>query len=177
MKLLKKICMSSLLLVSSSTFAAQATDLQIEKLMQVMNTKELLQSTLEQIRPQLDQQAYGIVQSIVKNKTLKPQEQIVANELADKIFEQSQKSMAWENMKPIYQKIYSNIYNAEEVQAQIDFYSSQIGQSILKKGPIIAKESMTIMNHRLLENLITSEKEMEDINKKLEALKKASNPN
>ena len=47
-------------LVSFGSFAAQPTDQQVQKLMKIMNIDQLLQQTILQIRPQLDQQAYAI---------------------------------------------------------------------------------------------------------------------
>jgi uncharacterized protein YdhG (YjbR/CyaY superfamily) len=74
-------------------FAAPASDQQVQQLLKVMNIDELLQETIQQIRPQLDQQAYQIIQMTVKKDQLKPQEQIVANELADKMYEQSKNQL------------------------------------------------------------------------------------
>ncbi|OTG83998.1 DUF2059 domain-containing protein [Acinetobacter sp. ANC 4648] len=164
-------------LFSSMSFAVQPTDQAIHKLMQVMNLDQLLQKTMQQIRPQLDQQAYSIVQNIVKHEQLTPQEQIVANQLADKMYEQSKKTVSWQEMQPIYQKIYKDVYNAEEIQAQIEFYSSPIGQSILNKAPQVAQESMKIMNSRLISSMQNSEQDFKEINAQLEALKKAAQSN
>ncbi|WP_111859309.1 DUF2059 domain-containing protein [Acinetobacter sp. CFCC 10889] len=174
MNMLKTLLCAGLCSIAPWTFAAQATDQQILKLIEVMKIDQILQQTIQQIRPQIDQQAYVAVQNIVKHEKLSPQEQIVANELADKLFEQNKKSISWDKMQPIYQKIYKDVYNAEEVQAQIDFYSSKVGQSILEKSPIVAQESMKIVNIQLMSTMQAAEKDFAQVNKKLEALKKAA---
>ena len=174
MKVLKTLLLSSIYLMSPLSFAAPASDQQIQQLLNVMNLNQLMQSTIQQIRPQLDQQAYLSIQSIVGHEKLSPQEQIVANELSDKLYQQSMKTIAWENMQPIYQKIYKDVYSAEEVQAQITFYSSPVGQSILKKAPLATQESMKIINSRLAENMQATEVDFKDIKQKIEALKKAA---
>ncbi len=161
-------------LVSFGSFAAQPTDQQVQKLMKIMNIDQLLQQTILQIRPQLDQQAYAIVQNTVKHEQLSPQEQIVANQLSDKMFEQSKKTVSWEKLQPIYQKIYKDVYSADEVQAQIDFYSSPVGQSILKKAPLVAQESMKIMNASLASSIQATESDFKEINTQLEQLQKAA---
>lgn len=165
----------SLSLMSTLSFAAQPTDASVEQLLKIMNINSILQQTLKQIRPQLDQQAYMIVQNITKNEKLTPQQQVIANELADSLYQQSAKMMAWEKMKPIYQKIYKDVYTAEEVKAQIDFYSSPAGESILNKSPLVAQESMKIINSSLLETLKTNEQDLKQIDQKLKALKTAAN--
>lgn len=169
------LSLSSLVICSTFTFAEAPSDQSVEQLLQTMDMNTILQETLKQIRPQLDQQAYITVQNIVKRDQLSPQEQIVANDLADEFYKQSSKSIAWENIKPIYQKIYKDVYTADEVKAQIDFYSSPAGQSILKKSPLVAQESMKMINSKLGQTLKTSEEELKKISQKIEALKKAAN--
>ncbi|MCX5469515.1 DUF2059 domain-containing protein [Acinetobacter nematophilus] len=175
MKLLQHLVLLGSCISANFAFAAQASDQQVQQLLKVMNIDQLLQETMQQIRPQLDQQAYQIIQMTVKKEQLSPQEQIVANELADKMYAQSQKTVSWEQIKPLYLKIYKDVFNADEVQAQIDFYSSAIGQSILKKSPQVAQETMKIMNAQLSKTLQNTEQDFKDINKKLAELKKAAN--
>ena len=177
MKIKTYLLTISICLFPCITSAVPPTDQAVNKLIQVMNLDQLLQRTLQQIRPQLDQQAYLVVQNIVKHEQLTPQEQTVANQLADKLYAQSKKNTSWQELKPIYQKIYKDVYSAEEVQAQIDFYSSPIGQSILNKAPQVAQESMKIMSSRLANSMQMAEKDFDAINKQLEILKKEAQSN
>ncbi|RZG86373.1 DUF2059 domain-containing protein [Acinetobacter sp. WCHAc060033] len=174
MKLFPQLLLISSCLTANLTFAAPASDQQIQQLLNVMNLDTLLQETIQKIRPQLDQQAYQIVKMTVKKDQLNPQEQIVANELSDKLYAQSQKTVSWDQMKPLYQKIYKEVYSAEEIQAQIDFYSSTVGQSILKKTPQVAQETMALMNTKLMSSMQTTAADFKEINKKLDTLKKAA---
>ena len=174
MNLLKALLISSICFSASLSHATPATDQKIQQLLKVMNLNQLVQDTIQQIRPQLDQQAYYTIQSVVGHEKLSPQEQIVANELADKLYQQSLKTLSWEQMQPIYQKIYKDVYDAQEVQAQIDFYSSPEGQSILKKAPLITQESLKIINTRLTANMKTTEADFKEIKQKIDALQQAS---
>lgn len=173
MKFLKPLLIGSICLMSPLSFAAPASDQQIQQLLKVMNLNQLMQNTIQQIRPQLDQQAYITIQAVVGHEKLSPQEQIVANELSDKLYQQSLKAISWEQMQPIYQKIYKDVYNAEEIKAQINFYSSPIGQSILAKAPLATQESMKIINSRLANNMQATEADLKGIQQKIEALQKA----
>ena len=175
MELIKRLACAVICCSASLSFAAQPTPQDIEKLMNVMNLDQLIQSTLKQIRPQLDLQAYTIIQTIVKHENLTPQEQIIANQLADKLYSQSQKTLAWDKLQPVYSKIYSDVFTAEEVKAQIDFYSSPAGHSTLQKSPLVAEKSMKIMNHQLAEIMQTTEQDFKEIDKKLNELRKQAN--
>lgn len=172
MKLLKTALIGSLCLFSHFSYAAPATEQQVQQLLKVMNLDQLMQNTIQQIRPQLDQQAYYAIQSVVGREKLSPQEQVIANELADKLYQQSLKTVSWEQMQPIYLKIYKDVYDANEVQAQIDFYSSSAGQSILKKAPLVTQESLKIINSRLISNMQATEADFKDIQQKIDALQK-----
>lgn len=153
--------------MSQLIFAAPASDQQIQQLLKIMNLDQLVPNIIQQIRPQLDQQAYYTIQSAVGHEKLSPQEQVIANELADKLYQQSLESVSWEQMQPIYLKIYKDVYDANEVQAQIDFYSSTAGQSILKKTPLVTQEAMKILNARLMSNMQTSEADFREIKEKI----------
>ena len=111
----------------------------------------------------------------MKHEKLTPQEQIIANQLADKLYSQSQKTLAWDKLQPVYSKIYSDVFTAEEVKAQIDFYSSPAGHSTLQKSPLVAEKSMKIMNHQLAEIMQTTEQDFKEIDKKLNELRKQAN--
>lgn len=153
-----------------TTYAQQPTNQQVNQLMQVMNVEQLLQETIKQLKPQFDQQANTVVKSIVKKEHLSTEEQQVANEFANQLYQYTLKAIAWNNIKPVYEKIYKNVYNADEVQAQIDFYSTPVGQSILKKTPQVTEESMKLVNHQLMETLQNSEQDFLKMNQKLATL-------
>ena len=174
MKFLQPLLIGSIFLMNSFCFAAPASDQQVQQLLKIMNLNQLMQNTIQQIRPQLDQQAYVTIQSVVGHEELSPQEQIVANELSDKLYQQSLRSISWEQMQPIYQKIYKDVYSSEEILAQIHFYSSPVGQSILAKTPLVTQESIKIINSRLAKNMQTTEADFKDIQQKIEALQKAA---
>ncbi len=174
MKIKRILAIGLMVIFGQQSFAAAPTQQHVDQLLKVINIDAVLQETLKQIRPQMDQNAYITVKSIVKHDQLSPQEQIVANELADQMYQQSVKMLAWEQMKPIYEKVYREVYSGEEVQAQIDFYSSEIGQSILRKSPLVAQESMKIINTQIGKILQTQEKDLQKLNLKLDNLKKAA---
>ena len=174
MKIKTILAIGLMVIFGQQSFAAAPTQQHVAQLLKVINIDAVFQETLKQIRPQMDQHAYMTVQTLVKRQQLNPQEQLVANELADKIYQQSLKMLSWDMMQPMYQQIYQQVYTAEEIQAQIDFYHSPTGQSILNKSPQVAQESMKIVNTRLAEIMKTSEHDFKQINAKLEQLKQSA---
>lgn len=50
--------------------------------------------------------------------------------------------MGWKKMKEPLVQIYTKHLTEEEVQGMIDFYSSDVGKSMIKKMPLIMQDSM-----------------------------------
>ncbi|GHW87668.1 hypothetical protein VCSRO104_3693 [Vibrio cholerae] len=61
--------------------------------------------------------------------------------------------VTWEKFEPYMISIYSNHFSEEELKGMIDFYSSDVGQSILKKMPVVMQESM-LMSQSMLQRIL-----------------------
>lgn len=59
-----------------------------------------------------------------------------------KVFAVINEDMSWKKMKEPLVQIYIKHLTEEEVQGMIDFYSTDIGKSMIKKMPIIMQDSM-----------------------------------
>ncbi|OTG85580.1 hypothetical protein B9T31_10460 [Acinetobacter sp. ANC 4558] len=171
MNILKNLVICGLFLPTISVHAAQATHEQISQLMKVTHVDQISQETLKQLRPVFQQQADAIVKNYLQKDQLNTEQQNVANEITDKLYDYSLKSIDWKKLQPQLEKIYAEVFNSQEIQAQINFYSSTEGQSILKKTPLLAQKTMELTNSQLMQSMQTAESEFSSINKKLEALK------
>lgn len=163
------VCLS---LSTQLSFAAQPTDQSIQQLFKVMDLAKLTQQTIEQLKPQLDEQANQIVQMITKKDKLSVKEQDVAKQISKKMYDQTMQMLAWKDLAPIYTQVYKESFSQEEIQAQTDFYSSAIGQSILTKTPIVAQKTMSLMSDRMREAVLSQTRDLKDIFKQLDDLKK-----
>lgn len=168
MKFSAWILAGSLCLSSSFTLAASPTEASVQKLFDVMNLDKLTQDTMLQLKPQFATQAEQMVKMMVEDEHLDPKQQKVADQITEKMYQQSLKMISWKEMQPIYLKVYKDAYTQEEIQAQIDFYSSAIGQSILKKTPIVTEKTMSLMNGRIEQSIQTHTQDFVELFSQLE---------
>lgn len=152
-------------------YAAAPTQQQITQLMDITHVDQISQKTIQQLRPVFQQQADGIVKNYVKKTELNHQEQQIANEIAEKLYQNAIRSMDWKKLQPILETVYREVFDAKEIQAQINFYSTPEGQSILQKSPLLAQKTLELMNTQLMQSMQSSEAEFAEINQKLAALK------
>ena len=172
MNILKKLLLCGLFYTSITAYAAPATSEQIAQLMKITDVEKITQDSFKQLKPMFQEQADISVKSYLKKDKLNVQEQQIANEFADKIYQYALASADLKNLQPLIEKVYLDVFTSEEIQAQINFYSSPEGQSILKKMPLLTQKMIEITNSQLQQSMTSAETEFSDINKKLEALKK-----
>lgn len=172
MKISKWLLAGTLCLSSTFSFASTPTEASVQKLFDVMNLDKLTQDTMLQLKPQFAAQADQMVKMMVETEELNSKQQNIADQLTEKMYQQSLKMISWKEMQPIYQQVYKDAYTQEEIQAQIDFYSSKIGKSILDKTPLVTEKTMTLMNGRIEQSIQNHTQDFMDLFSQLEEAQK-----
>ena len=87
----------------------------------------------------------------------KDQEKVLQfqSKLTKKIFD----AMSWDKMEAEYITLFSTVYTVEELKAIVAFYKSPVGQSMLKKQPLLMQKSMQIAQSKI-ESLLPELKKM-----------------
>lgn len=174
----KTLCTLLLALGSTTAIAAPAQVETVEKLLVVVQADQTINQVMTELKPQLQLQANQIVQHILERETLNHEQQAVADKLAAQMLKTAQDSMNWDKLKPRMVKMYSTIFSQEEIQAQLDFYSSPVGQSIMQKMPQVIRQSMEITMVDLKENMQNfMGKDMEALMAELMQLQQAKTEN
>jgi len=144
----------SCLLVSAALFlssnglvcAAPPSQEQIDQLLEITHVRESIANMLPQIQASQQQ----MIRQVLTGKALSEQQQ----HQFDTIVAASMKTMAeilsWEQLHPMYRDLYAQTFDAEEVQAMIDFYASPVGQSMVQKMPLLMQNAMQAVQARLL---------------------------
>ncbi|HGS5379191.1 TPA: DUF2059 domain-containing protein [Vibrio cholerae] len=143
---MKKLIMVVLLMMPLHLSAVEATKNEIVKeLVVVMDMDSMMDSMRHHI----------------ENSMLNVQQQLNVTESEKPLFEEYYKNVnklvleevTWEKFEPYMITIYSNYFSEEELKGMIDFYSSDVGQSILKKMPVVMQESM-LMSQSMLQRIL-----------------------
>jgi uncharacterized protein len=124
----------------SPAHAAPPTEGQVDKLMAAMDMRHTLDEMLVQIDAMgenMTQQMLGEDATPEKRESLR---KFMATQSASR-----RKLLSWDTLDPIYRKIYTRLFTAEEVEAMTTFYSSDAGRSVMKKMPQAMQLSMEEM--------------------------------
>ncbi len=143
-------------LMSLSAHAAPPTDAQVDALMDTMDMRR----TLDEMFVQMDSMSESMgLQMLGKDAT---QEQRAS---LKRITAQQQgamrKAMSWDTLAPIYRRIYTRLFSAEEVEAMTAFYGSENGRSIMRKMPQAMQLSMEEMQPMMQTMIADMQKTLE----------------
>ena len=74
-----------------------------------------------------------------------PEVRAKLEEMQKKVFALISERMSWQKMKPVYVKLYAEVYTDEELDGMIAFFSSPAGRSMTAKSPILMQRSMQVV--------------------------------
>ena len=70
------------------------------------------------------------------------------------------KTLAWENLEPVYREIYGKTFSGEDIDAIIAFYESAAGQRMLDRMPELMQNTMAAMQRLVVPMLQEMEREL-----------------
>ena len=117
--------------------AEQASDADIDRLLQVMDAKSMMDGMLRQVvasQQAMVEEAFG--------KDLPDAERARMQDVMAKTNAITLKHISWTALEPVMRKVYAQVFDKQEVGAMIAFYSSPEGASILKKSPQVLAATM-----------------------------------
>jgi len=148
-----------LLFVSGLAKAAPPSQAQVDQLLEVTHAREIIDSMLPQIRASQQQ----MVQEMLAGMEISADEQGKIDTLMGSSINAISSLLSWEELRPIYHDLYVQTFNADEVQAMIDFYTSPVGQSMAKKMPQLTQSAMQAMQAKLLPALQEFQQHLETL--------------
>ncbi len=147
---------SIILIITTMIFlVAPAVAGQKEDLAKEMLNLSDMQKMIDQIVAQVQQMQTAQLKLLSIPE--KDQEKVLQfqSKLTKKIFD----AMSWDKMEAEYITLFSTVYTVEELKAIVAFYKSPVGQSMLKKQPMLMQKSMQIAQSKI-ESLLPELKKM-----------------
>jgi hypothetical protein len=126
--------------------AAPPSSESVEKLMAISKVQDSLDAVLSGSEEQMKM----IMTQAMKAYPENPKLQKVAAEIGQRFGQQFVEALRWKNLKDAYLKLYQETFTQEEVDAQIAFYATPVGQSIVAKGPALGAKSGQIMQQQYM---------------------------
>ena len=144
--------------------AAQATEAQVDKLMDTMDMRR----TLDDMFVQLDAMSESMGQQFLGEDATPEQRKMLRDTIAKQQVSM-RKVMSWDTLGPIYRSVYTKLFTAEEVEAMTVFYGSDAGRSIMRKMPqamqLSMEEMQPMMQTMIADMQKTLESELQNTNK------------
>lgn len=161
-----KSSLSLVLLLSftmASVQAAVPTEASIKKLMKVTNVDGIIQTMPRQGAAMVDEVMMGIVlQQNVKKLSVEQRQKLgqVSKKYVQKLITDVNTPAIQQSLVNSFIKTTQKHYTQAEVDAQIKFYGSPVGQSIIKKQPILMHEFTDIAVPTVLKSTQTNMKKL-----------------
>jgi hypothetical protein len=130
--------------ISGATFFAQATaptPEAVERLLVLAQAEKLLDG----LKPQIYAMARAGIDQALKGRQPTSDEQKVLDAYIVKITNIIADTVTMERLKPLYIKLYTEYFTAEDIEAISAFYQTPAGQSLLTKMPQLMQGLMAAM--------------------------------
>lgn len=129
------------LFLAGSARAAPPSTVQIERLLQVMDA----QKVIDQMIPAMMQQSNLLVEQRLADTQASEADKQRAQRFMAAQEAGLRNMLSWDNLKPIYMRVYGDTMTAEEVLAMTRFYESPEGRSVMQKMPQVLQRTMQEM--------------------------------
>ncbi len=132
---------------ASVAAADRPTDDSIRQLLQIQKA----QSVLQQVAKQVDGSFTAMLNQQLQDKTLSDDDRQRIEAARARLLTLTGKVLTWENMEPMYLKIYGDSFSQSEIDSMVAFYSSPAGQAVVAKLPLVAQNTMVAMQKQMKE--------------------------
>jgi hypothetical protein len=137
-KSMKKVCV--LILSALFIFNVNATEVaskkSVEELMELTEVSKMMDVMYSQIT--------SMFNNLPKQMGISDKEKPLFEKHMDKVATLLKSEMNWEKFKSPMIDIYTKRFTEQEIQGLIKFYRSELGQTTIKKMPLIMQDSMLV---------------------------------
>lgn len=134
-------CLLLGLAIAGNAQAAPPSTAQIERLLQVMEA----QKVIDQMIPAMMQQSNAMLDRQLASTQASDADKARAQRMMAAQESSLREMLAWNNLKPVYVRVYADTLSAEEVLAMTRFYESPEGRSVMQKMPQVIQRTMQEM--------------------------------
>ncbi|MEG0488051.1 MAG: DUF2059 domain-containing protein [Acinetobacter sp.] len=169
-QLIISLTFTSLFLGTQSiVFASPATDKSVDKLMQLSNISEVFKQSTKDMQPYFDEQAEDLVRQVTGTQTLSIDQQNAVLQISALYSDVQQKITTDPKFMNMFKALFKKTFTEEEVQANIQFLSTPIGQSINQKMNLLMSEIM-LETTKFSQEQMLKEENQNAIKQKMEAI-------
>jgi hypothetical protein len=138
-------CGLAALVMSAAAWSAAPTDASIEELLEFTQGEKMIDLMLGDVEKSVLQGA----KAGMGDRQPTPREQRILEAVARTTSEVLREEVTWAKLKPVMLEVYRDSFTQEEVDGQIAFYRSPVGQSVSAKMPATMRRSMAASDQLL----------------------------
>ena len=155
-RLLVAACLA---LCAATALAAPPSDADIERLLKASRAESMLNAIL----PQMEEMQRQQFAQITAGKELTAEQKTEVDRIQARTNEIVRKSLAWEEMRPLYVDVYRKTFTSEEVKAIAKFYESPAGKNLLDKTPALMQNLMLAIQQKIVQMLDELQAELKTV--------------
>ncbi len=142
--MLSKIFITSLLgtLISLNVYATPANPATVQQLIAETKMEQLIEQTLQQMKPVADQQILQEAKENLGKQQLNAQQLEIVKKMQQLSWQQINLTNNWKNIQKLMVEVYQKHFTEEELQATLKFYQSPEGRSMMEKMPLMMQDVM-----------------------------------
>jgi hypothetical protein len=133
------------LFFAASIQAAPPSAESVEALLVAMKAEE----TAAALFGQMESMSRTTLTNLLKDKPLNEKQKRIVADGGAKLMQLVMSEMAWENVRPIYLKVYQENFSQEEVDGITAFYNSPAGSALVSRLPVVMQALMQDMAPRM----------------------------
>ncbi|WAW10874.1 DUF2059 domain-containing protein [Oxalobacter vibrioformis] len=120
-----------------------ASKASIEQLLEITETKQMYEATMQEMTKMVDQSTARIMNRIPPEKQGKFKKAMAQ---LDTIIKEE---MSWDKMKSQYVQIYMETFTQQEIDDLAAFYQTPSGKSFIKKQPLVIQRTSAISQEKM----------------------------
>ncbi|WP_411833792.1 DUF2059 domain-containing protein [Pseudoxanthomonas mexicana] len=148
-----------LLLFAGGAWAAEPSEADIEKLLVASRAESMLQAII----PQMEAMQQEQFRQLMGDQPLTPEQQAEVQRIQARTNEIVRRTLAWDNMKPMYVQVYRQSFSRDDVRAITRFYESSAGQALLDKTPALMQNLMVAIQEKMVPMLEELQSEAQNV--------------
>ncbi|WP_187775746.1 DUF2059 domain-containing protein [Luteimonas suaedae] len=154
----RALALVALLLAAPLASAQQASQAQVDRLLEVMRAQE----TVDVMLPQVQASQQQMVAQLTAGQEMSEADRAKLEATIAKSNERIAEALSWETLEPLYRDIYAKTFTGEDMDAMIEFYGSPAGQKLLDKMPQLMQNTMTAVQQLIVPMLQQLEQDVRE---------------
>jgi hypothetical protein len=164
--LLPRLLIAVWLMLSATTaLAAPPSDADIERLLKASRAESMLSAIL----PQMEEMQRQQFEQITAGKDLTSEQKADVERIQARTNEIVRKTLAWDQMRPLYVEVYKKTFTSEDVKSISKFYESPAGKNLLDKTPALMQNLMGAIQQKIIPMIEELQTELKESTREMPA--------